>query len=940
MFESSNINQKIMKKLTLVFTILFALSSYAQQKSFKISGKVTAEDTKEVLESATVYLERVKDSSLVTYTITDKDGKFFLEDKTYDDALRMHISYVGYTAYSKDISIDKENIDLGDIVLNVDNNSLDEVIIRSRAPITVKKDTLEFNVSSFKTKKDANVEDLLKKLPGVEVDAEGAITVNGKPVNKILVNGKPFFGDDPTITTRNLTKEIIDKVQITDTKTKAEAFSGEKGDDQNKTINLTIKEENNKGVFGRVAGGAGTDDRNEFAGILNIFDNDRRISILAGGNNINSPNFSFGEIERMLGGISSVSIGSGGSLLSVNGLSFGGGGQGIITSRNGGANYADVIFKGLDVSADYFYSESSSDNESRTERENILPDRSFFTNSESTNFSDNQSHRFNTELDIKIDSTFLLNIRPSFNYGRTERSNTGFSESFDENNVLTNQSTSSSISEGETRNFSNRIDLTKRFGSNGRFLKFGLTTTFNTSQGENFQRSEALFEDPNVPDIIRDQFIDDDRETTTISANATYRIPIIAKELFLDAKLSYRSNKDNSVNSNFDFNDATQQYDLFNTLLSSDFEYINNRFTPSIDLTYRKEKFTISGEVGYVFRTIENDDTLRPELNDKRRFEAVELGGNFSYRFNNKASLYSGYTLSNRPPNLNQLQAFQNVANPLNIITGNPDLEPTNDHSLYVGFNKFDFQKGTGINGFISGGITQNQIITRTIVDENFVRNTTYDNVNGNVRVNANIRFNKNVKVDSLRTLKVNTGISAGLNRTINFNNDVRYASVNRNLSPSLGLTFTWKDVLELRPNYRLSFTSTRFNVDDFENQEFLTHNLRLRTTTYLPKKFEWRNDINYNFNPQVAPGFQRSSWFWNSTLAYSFLRDKATLTLKVYDLLNQNTNARRVSTADFVQDSQSTVLQQYFLLSFSWKFNSLGSKGETKPSTSFFVID
>ena len=403
--------------------------------------------------------------------------------------------------------------------------------------------------------------------------------------------------------------------------------------------------------------------------------------------------------------------------------------------------------------------------------------------------------------------------------------------------------------------------------------------------------------------------------------------------------MSYRSSKDNSLNSNFDFNDVTQEYDLFNSQLSSDFEYINNRFTPSVDVTYRKEKWSISGEVGYVFRTIENEDALRPELSDKRDFEAVELSSNFNYRFSNKASLYSGYSLSNSPPDLRQLQAFEDVSNPLNIITGNPDLEPTNTHSLYAGYNKFDFQKGTGFFGNLNVSVVQNQIITRTLVDDNFARRTTYDNVNGNFRISGSGRFNKTVKIDSVRTLKLNLGLSAGVNRRINFNDDVKYASTNTTLGPSLGVTFTWKDILEFRPNYRLSFTSTNFDINNFEDQEFVTHNLRLRTTTYLPKKFEWRNDLNYNFNPNVADGFQRSSWFWNSTVAYSFLRDKATLTLKVYDLLNQNTNARRVSNANFIQDSQSTVLQQYFLLSFSWKFNSLGPKGEPKPSN-FIIID
>ena len=210
-----------MKYFFSIFLLVCTLSTLAQNKEFKITGTVQTDGDKEPLESATVYLERIKDSTLVSYTISDKDGKFTLEDKTTDESLKLYISYVGYKTYSQTIKIDKEEINIEPINLLVDDHALDEVLIKSRAPITIKTDTLEFNVKSFKTKKDANVEDLLKQLPGVEVDDAGKITVNGKDVSQILVNGKPFFGNDPTITTRNLTKDIIEKVQITDTKTKA-----------------------------------------------------------------------------------------------------------------------------------------------------------------------------------------------------------------------------------------------------------------------------------------------------------------------------------------------------------------------------------------------------------------------------------------------------------------------------------------------------------------------------------------------------------------------------------------------------------------------------------------------------------------------------------------------------------------------------------------------
>src|SRR5690606_23407627 len=195
-------------------------SSDVCSSDLKVFGTIVSDEDQTPLESATVYLERAKDSTMVTYAISDRNGAFSLENRTSETELKLFISFVGYESFTKTVQIDKDEIDLGTISLKTDTNTLDEIIVRSTAPITVKADTLEFNTASFKTKKDANIEDLLKELPGVEVDETGAITVNGKEVNQVFVNGKPFFGDDPTITTRNLNKDIVDKIQILDTKTR------------------------------------------------------------------------------------------------------------------------------------------------------------------------------------------------------------------------------------------------------------------------------------------------------------------------------------------------------------------------------------------------------------------------------------------------------------------------------------------------------------------------------------------------------------------------------------------------------------------------------------------------------------------------------------------------------------------------------------------------
>ena len=924
-----------MKYFFAALLCFFVFTTFSQNKSFTLTGTVISQEDKSPLESATVYLERIKDTTLVTYTITDKNGRFEIEERTPDDSLQLNISYVGFASIQRKVAIDSEVINLGSIEMSV-GEQLDEVVIRSRAPITIKRDTLEFNVKSFKTKKDATVEDLLKKLPGVEVDEEGKITVNGKEVNKILVNGKPFFGDDPTITTRNLTKEIIEKVQVTDTKTDAEAFAGEDSDGQNKTINLTIKEENNKGVFGRVAAGGGTDERYEFAGFFNRFDNDQRISILAGGNNINSAGFSFGEIRKMFGGGSSMSVSSNGSF-SIDGRSFGGG-SGITSSRNAGANYADSFGKALEVSADYFYGGSDSEDESSSERENFLPEGSFFTNTRTDSRTENDNQNLNMRFDIKVDSTFLINVKPSLTYGTGKRSFNRDEESLDQDNVLTNQSVTDQFSENTNRNFRNVLDLTKRFGSKGASMRISMTNEYNKRTSEDFINSttEVFGTDPST--LVRDQFTDTEFELKSFFLNANYKHPLIAEKLFLNASFSHRDDIRESLESTFDFDEDSQSYSEFNNDLSTNFSYTNRRTTPGLGLNYQGEKLSANIRGSYVFRTLSNDDTLRPETTFEKDFGAVEANAYINYRLSPKTSLYANYSVNNTPPQIEQLQPFQDVSNPLNIVTGNPNLEPSNNHQLYVGYNNFDFQKRTGLNFYGGATINNNQPTVKTLVDENFVSNTTFENVDGNYNGWGGFNYSKDIKLDTLgTTLKYNLGFSANLNRAVNFFNGEQYNAKTNSVSPNINLTFTWPKVMEIIPSYRINFSNTRYSLDNFEELNFTSHNVGIETATFLPKKFEWRNDIEFRYNPNVAPGFQRSAWFWNSTLSYSVLKDKGLITLKVYDLLNQNTNARRSVNQNFIQDSQSLVLRRYAMLSFSWKFNSLGSKGKTDDGGVFF---
>ncbi|AZJ33477.1 Outer membrane receptor proteins, mostly Fe transport [Tenacibaculum mesophilum] len=916
-----------MKKLLFIFTLLLTSSIFAQSYPFKITGTINSEKDKTTIEAATVHLERAKDSSIVTYTISNDKGKFSLEGKSFSKDVKLFISYVGMDSFSKLIELDKtSNLNLGTIFLKEESNVLSEVVIQSRAPITVKKDTLEFNVKSFKTKKDANVEDLLKKLPGVEVDENGKITVNGKEVNKILVNGKPFFGNDPSITTKNLTKDIIEKVQITDTKSKSEAFTGEKGDANNKTINLTIKKENNKGWFGRVSGGAGTDKRFEGAAMVNRFDNNQRFSILASTNNINSPGFSFGEIQKMFGGGGNIWIGGNGSF-NVNGRSFGGG-SGIIKSKTAGATYADEFGKGLDVNANYFYSGSNSNNESKSNREYTLPDRKYFSNSTTTSDDENHNHSFDTEFDIEIDSTLLINVRPTFIFNKRESNSRRQEESLNENNTLTNSYVSSTYSKATANNFQNKLDITKKIGAKGSFIKASITNSIDKTDTEEFNKSIIETFGNNASTENRDQKSIIENNLTGLSSRLTYRFPLIAKKLFLDTKYSYQRDERKNQENTFDFNSTTQQYSDFNTELSSDFTYNDITKTPSVDLVYRSKKWRLNFGTGFVNRTLENNDKLRPELSLKKEYNNLDLDASFRYRFDSKASIYFDYRLNNNAPSINQVQPFSDVTNPSNIVTGNPNLKPAQNHRAYINFNKFNWQARTGFWFYISGTLYENQVITNTSIDDNLVRKTSYENNDGGYDLWGGGSYTKKIKLDSISSIKFRAGGNIGSNKNFNILNNIKEGAKTTSLTPNFGITLEWDKLASIETQYRISFSNTKYDVNTDQNQDFTRHSVNIRTKTNIPKKLEWLNDIRYTYNPNVI-GFNKAAWFWNATLAYSILKDQGTISLKAYDLLNQNTNAQRRATSNYIEDSESTVLQQYFMLGFSWKFNSLGKKGK-----------
>lgn len=887
-----------MKRCILIlYLLLVATTAIAQDISYEIKGSVSGVMDSIPLESATVYLQNRKDKSMIKYTTSNRKGEFSLSGNTIHKDAVLFISYVGSKTYSKNISL-QSKIDLKPIYLE-NSSMLDVVMIESKSPVIIKQDTLEFDPSSFKTKRNASVEDFIKKLPGARVDDDGNITVNGKRVDKILVNGKPFFTNDPTMATQNLTKEIIEKLQIVDSKTNSEAFTGELGDGDFKTINLVIKKENNKGAFGKLSTGLGNNDRYDLSGNYNKFNNDKNISLIANGNNINAPNVGFGT-------------------------------RGIRTSRRAGVAYGDDFSENQSISVNYVYSDSEIENRRSQFTEYIVPDVPYFSNASSRSITEDRSHAVDLEYQAIINSTFHIDLVSNFNYIPGENNYQSNSETFDASQELTNTSNINSNSLEDKKEYRNVLNLTKKIGKKGAFIKLSLNQSANDFESDDFTRSELLFLNSTTNDILRDQFTDTDDFSSSFNTAITFRLPILSKKFFVDFKYSNFSRKEESDKSVFDFDTDQLTYSIFNTDLSSDFLYRNNASIPSVKFNYRNKKINAFLNFDYAFRTLENQDRLRPEFDIKRRFKIFTYAGGLRYRLNKRSIINTGLRLSNMIPSLSQLQTFTNVSNPLNIIRGNPNLKPQNRYSFYVDFRTNNFKKGFGLYSKIKANFDNNRVVSKFTINEDLVRETTFVNVDGNYSYYSYFNLYKNIKLDKLRAMRINFSGSVSTNKRINFNNDIRYNIRNVSYMPSLGFDFEWEKVFDFTANYNWNYTLTNYSLDGFNDEEIITHEFNLYSETQIFDRLTWENKVRYIYNPNISGNFDKYAWSWNSALTYSLMNDTASISLRVYDLLNQNINTRRIVNTDFIQDTQSLVLQRFFMLSFDWRFNSL--KRRPKP--------
>ncbi len=903
--------------------------AYAQKIS--LDGKVKTTDQKPIT-NATVYLLKAKDSAIINYTSTNNEGKFSLKLDPINDSSLLKIEADKHNPYSKIFDKIESTQNIGEVELDDSKvNDIAEVKI-SASPVKIKTDTIEFNASSIKVRPDSKIEELLKNIPGVEISNEGKITVNGKEADQILINGKPFFDKDEKIALQNLPADIIKSIQFTTTKTKEEELNGKTAKSNNATINFTIDEKKNKGLISRITAGYGSDKRYEGSGLISYFKNDTKISLLASSNNINSQGFSNDEVFDSMGHGRNAWMMNGGSVFtSSNGSTYYTSGmnnnRGINRSTTIGLNYSDKFGKELDLeSLSLMHTDNNLETRSKVSRTTLLPNSTLKTNSESNGENDSKQYGIDLTARIKLDSLTTIYFSPNFSRNEN-RSFSNLKSSTFGNDILLNESNSYTSTESENNSFSPNIYYSKKFKKKGRVAYANMNSNFSESKNNNLNNSQTIFYNSPDPDDIRNQLSKTKNQTNRYDFRTGYSEPVSDSASvsvnFMYSKTSFQNQR--NVN---DFNGLNDDYSNFNQALSYDMSQGINKISPEIGFELNKKKLNLwtSAELGLTTMDV-NSNFQGQNFRTQKDFVLPEFNVSMNYNFtdNKRISLYSFANFD--IPTAEKLTPFEDRINPLTSYVGNTELKNTWTNNMYVYLSNFNMVKN--INYYLNFGFTykNNDVVNYSYFDESGRQLITYANLSGNKNFNIGGSLTKTFKWKENK-LSLNPKLNMNYAYNRGFINTQQFTSSNYSINPGFNLTYEIKDKITVKPSYNISYNFS--NYENYSIDEVKTSNqiLKMELTNYILKsKLVIGNDFEYNTTSNIAPGFKRDFYFWNTSIGYSFFNKQLTAKVKVYDVLNQNQSVRRTISNAFFEDREDLILKRYVMFSLTMKLNKFAGK-------------
>ena len=918
----------------LIALCLLSLQAAAQNTGH-VKGQLMDTAAKHPLANATITVLQAKDSALVTFSRSNNNGAFdvrFLPKGNY----RILISHIGFRNYSKffEISEDKKEVDLGYIAMISSSAMLDEVsVVQERAPVTFHNDTVEFNAGSFKTKPNAVVEDLLKKLPGITVDKDGKIKANGEEVKKVLVDGKEFFGNDPKMATKNLPADIVDKVQVFDKKSDQSQFTGFDDGNSERTINLTVKPEKKHGVFGRATAGAGNKERYQGNINLNQFKGNRQMSVIGMANNTNKQGFSFMDILNFQGGLGGPGGGRGmmevtadnGSSLPIQGMNPN---NGITTTWAGGFNFNDKWGKNTDVSGSYFYNRIQDRMEQKITREYISPTNPYYYYKDGLTSRRNENHRLNAIVDHKFDSMNSIRFTSSANIQEgLSVSNSGYSSEAAKGGLL-NRGLSQNGSNSEGFSWNNTALWRHKFHKKGRTLSANLTFGLNDVESDGAMKTINDFFKPNgtidFSDSL-DQHFFQDGKGTTYGAVLSYTEPLSRRSL-LEFNYSYNANNSESGKETFDIDKNTGKHTIRNELFSSDFDntYTFNRGGMGWRHQRKKYNFTIGGAVQHAqldsrFHFMGKDSTIA------QSFVNFLPNALLQYNINKYKNFRFQYTASTRQPSALQLNPIVDNTDRLNIRFGNPDLAQEYNHRMSFNFMSFDPFRQRSFFTMLNVTATNNKIVSYDELDAQGVRKTSYTNADGAYNVMGNISWG--VPIRAIKS-NLNTNTMLMKSRNVNFVDSKRNLINSLNLTQDVNLNFVYKQIFDITVGANIRYNRVRYSVTDQSNANYWNQEYSMDANIYFPYGFSLASEFSFIRNTGYAAGYNRDVALWNIGLAKQLFKSKkGEIRFQVFDLLNENVGITRNANQNYIEDVSSRILNRYFMVSFTYNISRFAGK-------------
>lgn len=915
----------MVRVITALFLLLFYSTGFSQD--MKIRGTVVdTTENKGPLKNAVAMLVRMRDNKLIDFRRTDQNGNFSF-DAIPMDTLMLSVSYPGYDDREIYVVGSPENLefDIPQVRMYKPAQQIEEVMILAyRTPIYYKGDTLVYVADSFKVHENATVEDLLKKLPGLEVDANGKIKSQGQEIAKVLVDGDEFFGSDPTIATKNLGAKAVQSVQVYE-KEQDGVFGS---DEKIKVLDLKLKDDYKSGYFGRVSGASdfALQRKNNpfYEGelLFNYFKGSTKISVFGLGTNTPRSSFGWSDVSRF--GLENEATGDPwNSSTNTN--------NGIPRTFKTGFYYADKFGKkkNTSVQLNYTYYNNELDSRSANRTQFFLTDTTYYTNDSTRNLNRTESHRINLVVESKLDSLTKLRVKPTLSIDQARTDYFNFTEYESSNNVKSLGTSINNGSDSKGINVGTLVNLERKFMKPKRMFTFDYFFNYIDNKTKNNLNTDTRIyaldlntlvnqEKNNFNDQIKNNFYADFTEPLGKFFKLTVGYNFMLERMNLDKKT-------------YDFDTLTGMYSLVNLGLSNEFVTDRVEHKGGAKLTYEKGKHNAFFRMDVRNVDIENFNRIS-NANIDQNVTNVLPSARYEFKPNMGTRFRLDYTTSAAQPTVTNLAPVPDNTNPNRISIGNMDLRPSYTHNINVNFNKFDPIKSSFIWMGLYGSVTQNA----------FTSSSSYDNlgrmvsqtVNADGVIFSGFYAGGGVPIKG-REISFRPMVSANYNRMVN------YVNLEENITNYMGVlakaefVFQW-DSLEFNLSGQIDYTNPRSSISSVSSTPFYRQTYTGRVMWRMGLGFELRSDFNWVINSQLAAGFNANYFIWNAEVSKSFLKtENLILSVIANDILKQNINASRTVTNNMVVDNRTQLISRYFLLKLTYKFNNNKTK-EVDPKPHF----